>query len=188
MKQVWIVAAAALLTIGVLGVLAFTRSDNAGPPADRAGDMSSTADTRPSLGPVPDFSFPDYEGNLVTKSDLIGRPAVLNVWATWCPFCVDELPHFAAVQQEFGDQVTIVAINRAEPVARARSFTDELGISDQLIWLMDSHDSFYRAIGGFSMPETLFVNANGDIVKHKRGPLTEDQLRAEVLILTGGGN
>ena len=46
-----------------------------------------------------------------------------------------------------------------------------------MIFLLDSSDSFYRSIGGFTMPETLFVDGGGNILLHKRGPMTLDEMR-----------
>lgn len=129
---------------------------------------------------VPDISLKDYEGKVVRVADFSGKPLVINSWAVWCPFCVKELPDFATVQKEFGDRVVIIAIDRAESREVAQGFTDKLAISNDLVLLLDPSDSFYQAIGGFSMPETLFVKADGTIAFHKRGPMTVDEIRQRV--------
>lgn len=123
-----------------------------------------------------DLAFQNYNGDTVRLSDF-ETPLVINAWAVWCPFCVKELPDFAAVQQEFGNRVAIIAVDRAESREVAKEFTDGLGISNDLVFLLDPSDSFYRAIGGFSMPETLFVKADGTIHFHKRGPMTREEIR-----------
>ena len=105
---------------------------------------------------------------------------VANAWASWCPFCVDELPDFAALQKEFGDDLAVVAINRRETLDVARGYTDENGISNDLIYLLDPSDSFYESIGGFSMPETLFITPEGRIHFHKRGPMNLSEMRSRV--------
>ena len=63
---------------------------------------------------------------------------------------------------------------------KAKSYTDELGISEDMLFLLDRSDSFYKSIGGFSMPETIFVNGDGEIVVHKRGPMELDEMREHV--------
>ena len=134
--------------------------------------------TRPTSGqPAPAFSLQDFNGTTVRLEDFRGRPLVINSWAAWCPFCVQELKDFATVQQEFRDQVAIVAINRGEPAQTVRRFTDQLGVTDALVLLQDPQDSFYRQIGGFAMPETIFVDAQGKVVWHKRGTLNLTQMR-----------
>ncbi|MBI4033892.1 TlpA family protein disulfide reductase [Candidatus Saccharibacteria bacterium] len=126
-------------------------------------------------------TLPDYNGRQVNLAGLLNKgPVVVNSWATWCPFCTAELPAFAKAQQEFKDDLTIVAIDRAESLSTAKGFSDQLGISNQLTFLLDSGDSFYKSLGGFAMPETIFVSRSGKLVEHKRGPLTESQLRQKI--------
>ena len=130
---------------------------------------------------VPEFSGEDFEGTIVSLSDFRGKPIVVNSWAAWCPFCIDELPDFARLQEEFGDAIVVIAIDRAESKEKQLTYLDDLGVSDKLVFLLDPRDSFYRSIGGFSMPETLFVNVQGEIVIHKRGPMELDEMREKVL-------
>ncbi len=129
---------------------------------------------------LPDFSLEDFQGKRVTRGDLLGKPLVINSWAAWCPFCKKELEDFVTVQKDLGDAVTIVAIDRAESLKTAKGFTDSLGISDDLVYLLDPNDSFYQHIGGFSMPETIFVDSEGNIVQHKRGPMTVEEIKKRI--------
>ncbi len=132
------------------------------------------------LAPAPQFSLEDYNGTTVSLADFRGKPVVVNSWAVWCPFCAEELKDFAAVKSEFGDQLEIIAIDRAEPLERAKKFTDELGLTNRLIFLLDPTDSFYRSIGGFSMPETIFVDKEGQVRFHKRGPMDLEEIRERI--------
>ncbi|MBI4193348.1 MAG: TlpA family protein disulfide reductase, partial [Candidatus Colwellbacteria bacterium] len=127
----------------------------------------------------------DYSGAPVSLGDYRGKPLVVNSWAAWCPFCKQELPDFAAAQKEFGERVTIIAVDRAESLSVAREYTDEAGITSSLTFLLDPSDSFYKAIGGFSMPETIFVDTSGKIVEHVRGPITLDEMREKITSLIG---
>jgi thiol-disulfide isomerase/thioredoxin len=136
------------------------------------GDITLPADTKPrSADSIFGLTFLDYEGNEVSLNDFKGKPLVVNSWAAWCPFCKNELPDFASVQNTFGDQVVIVAIDRAESLETAKKYSDEIGVTDKLIFWLDSGDNFYEAIGGFSMPETVFIDKDGLIQFHKRGPM-----------------
>lgn len=138
---------------------------------------------RVNEGQALDLAFTNYNGETVRLSDIEG-PLVINTWAAWCPFCVKELADFVAVQKELGhgasDRVVFIAINRAESRETAKEFTDGLGISNDLVFLLDPEDSFYRAIGGFAMPETIFVKADGTIHLHKRGPMPVEEIRQRV--------
>lgn len=126
--------------------------------------------------------FVDYNGDKVSLEKFQGKPLVINSWAVWCPFCVKELPDFAELQREFDDEIIVIAIDRQEPLKKTKEFTDELGITDDMLFLLDASDSFYKSIGGFSMPETIFVDTNGHIVFHKRGPLTLEEMREAVTV------
>jgi len=126
--------------------------------------------------PAPEFSLEDYEGNTISSADFAGKPIVINSWAKWCPFCVKEIPAFVQAQKELGDKVVIVLINRSESLNVAKSYTDELGVTDDLIYLLDPGDSFYQSLGGFSMPETIFVDSDGNIRFHKRGPMEKEEI------------
>ncbi|MEX2013855.1 MAG: TlpA disulfide reductase family protein [Parcubacteria group bacterium] len=123
------------------------------------------------------ITLTNYDGNNVSLSEFEGRPLVINSWAVWCPFCREELPDFAELQKEFGEQIVVIAIDRQEPLEKAKGYTDELGITRDMLFLLDPRDEFYKSIGGFSMPETIFVNAGGEIVVHKRGPMELDEMR-----------
>lgn len=129
---------------------------------------------------APDFHLQDYSGKTLSLADFAGKPLVLNAWATWCPFCREELPAFATAQKEFGDKVVIIAIDRQESLATAKSYTDAQGTTSGLIFLLDPSDSFYQSIGGFSMPETIFVDKSGNIVDHKRGPMDINEIRERI--------
>src|SRR3989338_9526715 len=128
---------------------------------------------------APDFALQNYNGKTVRLADFAGRPLVINSWAAWCPFCRKELVDFAAAQKEFGDKVVIIAIDRAETRETAKKYTDELGVTN-LIFLLDPSDSFYQSIGGFSMPETIFVDRDGNIAERKRGPMEIKEIREKI--------
>jgi len=126
------------------------------------------------------FALQDFNDNTVKLADFTGKPLIINSWAAWCPFCRKELVDFAAAQKEFGDDVLVIAIDRAESRETAKKYTDELGVTNNLIFLLDPTDSFYQSIGGFSMPETIFVDKNGNIVERKRGPMEINEIRQKI--------
>ncbi len=129
---------------------------------------------------VSNLSFKDYQGETVNLADFAGKALVINSWAAWCPFCKKELPDFVTIQKEFKDTLVIIAIDRAESLETAKKYSDDLGVTNDLVFLLDPKDSFYQAIGGFSMPETIFVDKNGTIVDHKRGPMEVSEIRERV--------
>lgn len=133
---------------------------------------------------APDFALQDYDGKTARLSDFAGKPLVINSWAAWCPFCKKELPDFVSAQKEFGDNVIIIAIDRAESLRVAKGYTDKQGTTNNLIFLLDPSDSFYKSIGGFSMPETIFVDKSGNVIIHKRGPMDLKEIKEKIQQIT----
>ena len=145
------------------------RDDSLG--TESSGRTSAESSTEEKFDKVPQFTLSDYDGNQVSVNDFPGKILVINSWAAWCPFCVEELPAFRDLQELFPDEVVVIAIDRQESLSTAKNYTDNAGISDAYTFLLDPKDSFYRSIGGFSMPETLFVDSEGNVRIHKRGPM-----------------
>lgn len=163
------------IAILVVGSLIFLNSD-----------INTNRRSTAEFNQAPNFSLKDYHGRTVNLSDFRGKPLVINSWAAWCPFCRKELVDFAAVQKEFGQSVVIIAIDRAESLETAKKYSDELGVTDNLVFLLDPADSFYQSIGGFSMPETIFIDKNGNIMIHKRGPMDINEIRERAQKLLSG--
>lgn len=127
---------------------------------------------------LPDVALTRYDGSQVRTREFQGKPMLINVWATWCPYCRKELPDLGAVGAEYGDRITILAVNRKEAKDISQHFSDTIG--GKVEFLLDPSDALYEAMGGFSMPETLFVDRDGKIVYHKRGPMTYEEIRRRV--------
>lgn len=128
---------------------------------------------------LPEVRLNSLDGTEISLASLRGKPILVNLWATWCSLCGDELSDFGTLQEAYGDKLAVVIINRGESAEVVRQFS--LGNNlENLSFLMDSKGSFYDAIGGFSMPETLFVNTEGKIVAHKRGPMSLEEMKRRV--------
>ncbi len=175
MKNKIIYIVIVLVAIAAAGVLFFAPSDHRNmQPGPAASESKNT--TEQFAG----FSLKDYSRKVITSDEFKGKPLVINTWASWCPFCKQELPDFVTVQKEFGDKVIIIAIDRGESSAVAKKYSDQLDVTNNLVFLLDPSDSFYRSIGGFSMPETIFMDKNGTIIDHKRGPMDINEIRQRI--------
>ena len=115
-----------------------------------------------------------------------GRPAVINAWASWCPFCTKELPDLVALQKEFGDAVVVIGVNRNEDQNDAEAYLRSIGAEEGLVYLYDPFDFLYQTIGGYVMPETIFVSPDGHVVTHVRGPLSPEEMRRHTQLLILG--
>ena len=130
------------------------------------------------------FSLPlqDYQGKTVRLSAFETKPIVVYLWASWCPYCQEGFRNLSQAQSAHAN-IAFVAINRGEPFMDAKGFTDKIGLPAGIAYLLDPDDTFYKAIGGFAMPEYIFVDRRSTIVGHARGPLTPEQLEEQIDML-----
>lgn len=141
---------------------------------ERAAAPASQALT---VGPT-EAGFTDLSGNPVPLTDRVGAVLVVNSWASWSPDSAVELPRLAAVAAEYeAEGVRVVAINRAEIKETAERFLRTVDAYDQVELVLDPDDHYYRSIGGYAMPETIFYDAAGEIVHHHRGVMREIDIR-----------
>lgn len=104
-----------------------------------------------------------------------GGPAVVNFWATWCEFCLDEMPALEAVWSDLDGAVAFVGVDREDRADDAIAFAADIGVTYPLV--EDPDGSLFREARGLGMPTTLFVSGGGEIVFRHSGPMTEGQLR-----------
>lgn len=175
-KQYLFIIIIAVIVIGWLAISKTKQDKNISP----ASNTPTSTESQAQLEKASDFHLQDYNGKTVSLADFAGKPVVINSWASWCPFCRQEIPDFVTAQKEFGDKVVIIAIDRSESLAVAKAYTDQQGTTKSLLFLLDPDDSFYKSVGGFSMPETIFVDKNGNIVDHKRGPMDINEIRQKI--------
>lgn len=103
-----------------------------------------------------------------------GRPLVVNFWASWCDPCIAEMPDLQQVAEERADEVTVLGINVQDAPSSAAGFVDDLGITYDLA--RDPDASYFQSVGGFGMPTTLLVDADGQIVYRHTGLLDAAEL------------
>ena len=121
--------------------------------------------------------FTDLSGTPISLTEHVGKVLIVNVWASWSPDSASELPLLAAHAAMYADHgVTVIGINRAESQTTAERFLNSVGAAQSVQLVLDPADRYYYSIEGFAMPETVFYDAQGNIVHHHRGPLTQQQL------------
>ena len=138
-------------------------------------DDAQSAATQ-SLGDKPGVEYTDLEGNVITLSEYEGSVRIVNSWATWCPFCVQELADFQTLASEYQD-VVVIAINRKEQKQKVKNFINKIGDLSDIVFVMDTNDSFYGSVGGFAMPKTVFYDTKGNIVFQERGFMNLEDMR-----------
>ena len=127
---------------------------------------------------APAFTVTDAAGESVSFSDFAGRPALLNFWASWCPPCRSELPLFQDAYDAHGNEIAFLMINltdgRQETRESADAFLSESGYTFPVYY--DTAGECTAAYQLYSIPLTVAVNAEGQIVQSRVGSLTESVL------------
>lgn len=124
---------------------------------------------------APDFQFPDLKGKLVALSDFRGKVVLLNIWATWCRPCVEEMPALERLYQKLkGKPFEIVAVSvDSEGLDNVQPFVKKLGLSFPI--LMNTNGSIRQTYGTTGVPESFIIDQEGKIVRKIIGPLDWDQ-------------
>lgn len=144
-----------------------------------------TQDSTESTAPMaPDFTVYDANGNPVKLSDYIGKPVVLNFWASWCPPCKAEMPDFQEVYQELGSQVQFLMVNTtvSDTLADAKAFIQSSGYTFPVFY--DTKDLASIAYSISSWPNTFFINAEGQIVARASGAISKATLMQGIGMIT----
>jgi len=129
-----------------------------------------------------DFTVFDKEGNKVNLSDFKGTPIVLNFWASWCPPCKKELPDFNEVFTEQKDDVQFMMVDltdgQQETQADGQGYVENRGFDFPVFF--DKNQKAAIAYSIRYIPTTLFIDADGDIVKSYDGPISKEKLIAGI--------
>ncbi|MFQ5406392.1 MAG: TlpA family protein disulfide reductase [Candidatus Micrarchaeia archaeon] len=140
------------------------------------------------IGQVPtDFSLFSTDGRNVTLSGFCGsgKLLIVNFYASWCPFCPEEMRAF---QKEFvkrQGQIDVLAINLQEDAKVAGDFARAQGATYTV--LLDPDSQARRVFQVRSPPVTYFINSSGVIVEKRLGPLLEEEITEKIDSLLEGG-
>ena len=118
----------------------------------------------------PNTALKTLSGDLVTLNQLAaGKPMVVNLWATWCPPCIREMPLLAKAQERYSD-IHFVFINQGEQGETVTGFlrNSDLTLSNVLL---DSDGQVAKVTASMALPSTLFYNAAGEQVDDAGDPL-----------------
>lgn len=143
------------------------------------------AETAPPLEPAPDITVTNGSGESVSLSDYIGKPVIINFWATWCGPCKSELPAFDEAYQTYGGDVHFLMVNLAdspkESVANVTAFLTDNGYTFPV--LFDTGRQGAMTYGVYSIPLTVFVDAKGNLLGGHPGAMNYATLEEYIRIL-----
>ena len=114
-------------------------------------------------------------------SDYVGKPVVMNFWASWCGPCQMEMPDFQAKHEELGSEVQFLMINMTggrETLDSAQKFIAEQGYTFPVFYDTDSDAAV--TYGAYSLPTTYFIDAEGNAVAQATGAINGEILQTGI--------
>lgn len=122
----------------------------------------------------PQIAFGMINGKTVSAQDLRGQPAVINLWATWCPPCRRELPMLVRAAASVPDS-RILLVDQGEAPDIVRKFLAAQSLPADAVAL-DPEGALSTLVGAQALPTTLFVDSQGMIRKVHLGEISRVQL------------
>ena len=191
-KTLLILCLALVVVIGVASVLYNSLADEVG-----TAGLATVATVSPSTEPemetteapqetttpteapdysAPDFTVLDWDGNEHKLSEFVGKPIILNFWASWCGPCKSEMPDFEEAYKRYGEEIHFVMVNctAGDSMEDAKSLIEENGFTFPVYF--DTTNEASYLYGASSIPMTFFIDEKGDLITYARGALSADLL------------
>lgn len=141
--------------------------------------------------PAPDFTLNTldaegtFSGKPIALKELRGKPVLINFWASWCPPCLQETPDLVAAFKELGadtestiGKVTFIGIGTQDDTDKLAKFAKDNSVPYLIV--EDPQGTVGDAYSVLGLPTTVLVDSTGAVRKVFTGPVTRDQVVAEL--------
>lgn len=126
--------------------------------------------------PAPAVSFEDLSGKSASPADFKGKLLVLNLWATWCRPCLEEMPSLEQLQINLRDQLVVLAVSEDRGGAKiVDAFLGKLGLTKVRVYL-DPKSDVGHAFGVRGLPTTIIIGADGNLLGRVEGAAEWDSV------------
>jgi thiol-disulfide isomerase/thioredoxin len=167
------VAAAAVAAIAVGLLFGGSGGDEAAGDGT-AGTIVLEEDVDAVGQPVGEGAFDTLDGGESSLASYQGTPVVLNFFASWCVPCITEMPAFEEVHQAMGDEVAFVGLAVRDEVPKTEELVDDTGVTYDIG--RDQRGDVLTSLGGFQLPTTVLIDADGVVTSVNTGELGAEEL------------
>lgn len=108
----------------------------------------------------------DEDGNTLSLADFKGKAIFMNMWATWCPPCIAEMPNINKLYKEMGHDVAFVMVSLDEDFETAKSFNNRKGFDLPIYTLQSRRPAMYQST---TVPTTYVISADGNLMLTHKG-------------------
>lgn len=147
---------------------------------DTSGQGS--ASEGPQYQPAPDFTMEDADGNAYSLTDFLGKPTIVNFWASWCGFCKNQMPYFEDAYLQYGEEINFLMVNLTstgwDTREKADTVIDEGGYTFPVYY--DTEGSAVTAYAIRGIPLSLFIDADGLLRGYAPGALSAELLQTSI--------
>jgi cytochrome c biogenesis protein CcmG/thiol:disulfide interchange protein DsbE len=189
MKPRWIIAAAAVIALGLLSLPML--------PGLRHGQGERISSSAPDshAGPRPTVCDADGHANLdftlknqfnvpVHLADYKGKVVLMNFWATWCGPCQQEIPSFVELYDKYKSKgFVIVGVSIDDTAAQLQSFMKQYRMNYPVVQMKPEVEDAWGPFYGY--PTSFFVSRDGSICTKHLGPVTKEDSEQEIQTLLG---
>ncbi|MEV4809209.1 TlpA family protein disulfide reductase [Micromonospora avicenniae] len=170
---------AKLTTPAIATPIAGAGTSSAAADATAGAEASSAATNGRAGDPLPELTLACFTGGAPIALRDVRGPAVINVWASWCPPCRKELPAFQRLSKRAGDRIHVIGVNSQDSRSAAQSIGEDLGVGFPM--LVDQGTALQRALNRNAFPLTLLVDAQGRVVHTDASGALDDASLAELV-------
>lgn len=122
---------------------------------------------------APDITIQKLDDTEAVVSDYFGKPTIMTFWATWCGYCVNEMPALQMLQDKYGDDINIIALNGGDDKETIEAFMEENGYTFEAAQVSIEDSLIYDAQ---SIPVTVIFDKDGVIQFFVKGSLDGEKM------------
>jgi thiol-disulfide isomerase/thioredoxin len=140
-----------------------------------APPVTPSSPGRPAGGALENLALPCFPDGGGVRLAGLGHPAVINLWASWCAPCRDELPQVEGYYRKAGGSVFVIGVIVDTARQAAQDIVTDLGLTFPMLY--DREKKLLPAVGVTTLPATIFLDAGGRVAYVQKKPVDAASIR-----------